>query len=179
MRRHAHSDHVHSEAGRSAWRFWVLWVVATNCGFFPGLAVGQALAQSLSEPFASGVVGFSFAVPVGLLQWLVLRRRFAGYAGCAGWGPATSVGWALGGFAGAAALLRLAPAVAPGGLVWALMLGFLGGAAVGIGQLPFIRRAHPRMAPWWVLVSAVAWSVFFPGAVTGFVLARVPGTRSD
>jgi len=166
---------LQTESERAGWRFWVVWVVATNLAFFPGLAVGRVLAQPLSEPLASGVVGLSFAVPVGLLQWLVLRRHFASSGA---WGLATCAGWALGGFLGAAALLRLAPGVAPGGLAWVLAVGCFGGAVVGLGQLPFIRRTHPRIAPWWVLVSAVAWGILFPGAVTGLLLASAPSMRA-
>ena len=167
---------LQAESEKAGWRFWLLWVVGTNLAFFPGLAIGQVLAQPVQEPLASGVVGLSFAAPVGLVQWLVLRRHFAN---CGSWGLATGAGWGLGGFVGAAALLQLAPRVVTGDLAWVLAIGFFGGAVVGLGQIPFILRAYPRIAPWWVLVSAVAWGSFFPGAITGLLLVYAPTMRAD
>jgi hypothetical protein len=158
-----------AESEQAGWRFWLLWVLATNLAFFPGLALGQGLARQVAEPLASGLVGLSFGAPVGLVQAWVLRRHFARSGS---WAWASGAGWALGGLVGAVALLQLAPGIAPGSPGWIVSIGGFGGAAVGLGQLPFVRRADPRIAPWWVLVSAVAWGVFLPGVVTGAFLAR-------
>ena len=154
------------------WRFWVLWVLATNLGFFPGRVLGQALAATLSEPLASSVVAVSFAMPVGFLQWLVLRRHLPRSGS---WILTTSVGWGIGAFVGAAVLLSATPTAAPGGLFWIFALAFISGAAVGIAQVPLVLRHLPELAPWWVIISAVAWAVFFPGAITGLFFARAPG----
>jgi RsiW-degrading membrane proteinase PrsW (M82 family) len=135
-----------AESEQAGWRFWLLWVLATNLAFFPGL-----------------------------VQAWVLRRHFARSGS---WAWASGAGWALGGLVGAVALLQLAPGIAPGSPGWIVSIGGFGGAAVGLGQLPFVRRADPRIAPWWVLVSAVAWGVFLPGVVTGAFLARPP-SRPD
>lgn len=102
------------------------------------------------------------------LLW-VLRCHFARSGS---WAWASGAGWALAGFVGAAALLQLAPGIEPGSPGWIVSIGCFGGTAVGLGQLPFMRRAYPRIAPCWVLVSAVAWGVFLPGVVTGAFLAR-------
>lgn len=164
-----------AESEQAGWRFWVLWVLATNLAFFPGLAAGQLLTQHTPEPFASGLVGLSFAAPVGVAQWWVLERHIEN---AGSWALASAAGWGLAGFIGAAALLAIAPGITPGGLVWVLAIGTLGGAMVGLGQLPLMRRAYPAIAPWWILVSAVAWGIFFPGALTGLFLIRSPALRS-
>ena len=166
---------LRKEALMGGWRFWLLWVLATNLGFFSGRWLGQALATTFSEPFASGVFAVSFALPVGLLQWLVLRRHLPRSGS---WVLTTSVGWGVGALVGAAVMLSAAPTAAPGGLFWIFALAFISGAAVGIAQMPLILRHLPELAPWWVIISVVAWDVFFPGAITGFFLARSPGMRA-
>jgi hypothetical protein len=81
------------ERERAGWRFWLLWVAATNLGFFPGLALGQRLAAGMGEPLASGIVGGSFATLVGTAQWGVLRRHLPH---CGYWMPSTTAGFATG-----------------------------------------------------------------------------------
>ncbi len=157
------------ERERAGWRFWTLWVLATNVGFFPGLALGSRLSASVSEPYASAIVGASFGALVGVAQWFVLRRHAAPSHH---WASATAIGWCIGGGIGALLLGEFVPAVSQGGLTWTLFVGFFAGGVVGIPQRQVLLRFSPVLSHWWVPISSLAWGVFFPGAVSGFFLAR-------
>lgn len=162
-------EFLEHERQLAGWRFWLLWVLATNAGFFPGLALGNLLATSAAEPLASGIVGGSFGAAVGIAQWLVLRRHLAPSQH---WMSGTALGWSLGAALGALLLSRFAPGVPPGGLIWTLSIGFFAGALVGVPQQRLLRRFSPALSAWWVPISSLAWGVFFPGAISGLVLAR-------
>ncbi len=151
------------------WRFWALWVLATNAGFFPGLAIGNELSASVPEPFASAIVGVSFGSLVGVAQWGVLRRHLAPSLH---WVTATGFGWCVGAGVGALILTALVPGASPGGLTWTLLVGFFAGAVVGVPQRRILRRFGRELCEWWVPISSLAWGVFFPGAVSGLFLAR-------
>ncbi len=151
------------------WRFWALWVLATNAGFFPGLVLGNELSASVPEPFAAAIVGGSFGALVGVAQWLVLRRHIAPSLR---WATATGFGWCVGAGLGALVLTRLAPSVSPGDLTWTLSIGFFAGAVDGVPQRRILRRFGRELGEWWVPISSLAWGVFFPGAVSGLFLAR-------
>ncbi len=157
------------ERERAGWRFWVLWIFATNAGFFPGLVLGNRLSASVAEPIASAIVGGSFGALVGVAQWLVLRRHLAPSQH---WATATAVGWAIGGGLGALMLGRFCPSVSSGGLAWVVCVGFFAGAVVGVPQHRVLRRFGPALSQWWVPISSLAWGVFFPGAISGLFLAR-------
>ncbi len=157
------------EKDRIGWRFWVCWVLATNVGFFPGLALGNWLAAAVAEPFASAIVGGSFGALVGLAQWGVLRRHIAlSHL----WATGTAIGWSAGAGLGALILTWVAPNEPPGGWVWVLFIGFFAGAVVGGPQRCVLRKFDPALSQWWVPISSLAWGVFFPGAISGLVLAR-------
>jgi hypothetical protein len=147
----------------------VLWVLATNAGFFPGLALGNWLSASTAEPVASAIVGGCFGLLVGVGQWGVLRRHVAPSHH---WVTGTALGWAVGAALGAALLTRIDPGMQPGGLAWTLWIGFFAGAVVGIPQRQILRRFGPELSAWWVPISSLAWGVFFPGMVSGLFLAR-------
>jgi len=67
----------------AGWRFWLLWVLATNAGFFPGLRIGNLLAARLDagsgelsiEILRAVIIGTSFASLIGLFQGLVIARH--------------------------------------------------------------------------------------------------------
>jgi hypothetical protein len=160
------------EAERGGWRFFVLWLAATNLGFFPGMELGQALSAGVAEPLASGIVACGFALPVGLLQAWVLQRHWTRVSS---WVVATTLGWLLGATLGSALLRSLAPGASEDSALWIVGLGFLSGGLVGLGQTPLVRRYRPELAAGWWLISAVSWAVLFPGAISGFVLT--PGMR--
>ena len=155
------------EAERGGWRFFVLWLAATNLGFFPGMELGQALAAGFAEPLTSGIVSCAFALPVGLLQAWVLQRHWTRVSS---WVIATTLGWLLGSVPGSALLRTLTPGVSEGDALWIVGLGFLSGGLVGLGQTPLVRRRRPELAGSWWLISAVAWALLFPGAISGLAL---------
>ena len=157
------------ERERAGWRFWTLWVLATNAGFFPGLVLGNRLSAAVAEPYASAIVGASFGTLVGVAQWMVLRRHASPSHH---WATATAIGWCIGGGLGTLFLGRFVPGVSPGGLIWTLFIGFFAGGVVGILQRQVLLRLRPVLSHWWVPISSLAWGVFFPGAVSGFFLAR-------
>ena len=81
-------------AAPSGKRLWLLWVIATNLGWFPGIALGSWLgshlpAESLSV-LVSGLIAGAF---VGAAQARVLPRAIAGILARP---VASSIGWALG-----------------------------------------------------------------------------------
>lgn len=171
------------EREAAGWRFWVLWVAATNAGFFPGLVLGNRLSAGLAEPLASGGVSLSFGALVGFAQWLVLRRHLEH---CVHWITSTAFGWALGAFLGSWLFSRFAPGLSPSGAVGIVSIGFFAGAIVGIPQRQLLLRSGPDLARHWVPLSSFAWGVFFPGVISGWVLgqrltrraqARPPETR--
>ena len=163
------------EAKHAGWRFWILWVLATNVGFFPGQALGERLSASMADPAASAVQAGCLALGVGVTQWVVLRRHVTGVHH---WITATVVGWAIGAGLGAWLLLRFAPGVEPRGLPWILAIGVFAGALVGLPQQYVLARFDARLARGWVAISALAWGVFFPGAVSGLFLAYRLARRS-
>ena len=157
------------EKERVGWRFWVCWVLATNLGFFPGLAIGNWLSASAPEPYASAIVGGSFGALVGVAQWRVLRRHIEP---CHQWAAGTAIGWSLGAALGAILMGWFAPDAPPGGVIWVVFIGFFAGAVVGIPQRLVLQAFGPELPRAWVPISSLAWGVFFPGAISGLVLAR-------
>jgi hypothetical protein len=166
------TDFLRLERERGGWRFWLLWVLATNAGFFPGLWLGTRLAELAGgppEPVSGVIVGACFALLVGAAQSWVLARHVSERGA---WALATVVGWSAGVWLAGSLLLALVPDLDTTGAVWVLAIGFLAGAAVGVPQWWVLRRAA-GVGAWWIPVSAVGWGIFFPGMVTGYALSRV------
>jgi hypothetical protein len=164
------------ERERAGWRFWLLWVIATNVGFFPGLALGTQLSAAANEPLASAIVGASFGALAGVAQWLVLRRHLVPSHH---WTTATAFGWCVGAGLGALLLTRFAPDVVPGGVRWTLFVGFFAGAVIGVPQRRILRRFSPSLSAWWVPISSLAWGLFFPGVISGLFLAHRLGAAAE
>lgn len=130
--------------------------------FAPNLAdlSGQGwdlLAASVAAKLIEGAV---MGAVVGVLQWLVLRRRLA-RAGW--WVPANMAGWALGQAAGQVIFFRwlLDDRVLLSAAVWTATAGGVGGL---IGTIQwFVLRRRSRRAGWWIPVSTLAlaagWSL--------------------
>ncbi len=134
-----------------------------------GWAVGGVL---LSELGAGALTG--------ILQWLVLRQqmRRAGW-----WIAATIAGWLTG-------WALVAFAVPPGA---SFLAGATVGSVTGLAQWLVLRR-HMYRAGWWILVSALGWTLGLTelmgtllvgavaGAVTGIaleLLLRYPSLRKN
>jgi hypothetical protein len=124
----------------------------------------------------SDLVLLGLGLPIGVMQWLVLRQHLSHTAW---WVLASTLGWALG-------WLLVGAAIPP-------EVGFLAGtavgAAVGVAQW-FVLRRQLYQAGWWIAVSILGWTLglmgflgmFLDGAMAGIVtgislelLLRYPG----
>ena len=177
---------MNTERAQVGWGFWALWMLASSVGFavilavvganvtvgFPrwlilgvsvaysvGDVVGFAVSFGLAKVVVAVVVGTVVGAPLGIAQWLVLRRQIsrAGW-----WVLATSVGVAV----------TLVVGVSDREIGW-FDLGLLARLAVlvvplGISQWLVLRRQIPR-AGWWMLATIVGVTVTFAvvGAVDG------------
>ncbi|MCK4899229.1 MAG: hypothetical protein KAS38_10645 [Anaerolineales bacterium] len=165
------------------WGFWLQWVVASTVGMLLGFIVGFPLSflvmdivgERLGQSFGGIVIG----IGVGVLQWLVLRRRISGV----GWWVLTS---AAGGLIIPVAFEGLSESLSFGALMSFTGVVALGGAVAGTLQW-LVLRGQVSRAGWWVLASTVGWGLgmtaaiaySWPGPmwliVTGAVLGAVTG----
>jgi hypothetical protein len=137
--------------------FWLKWVLASTVGWFVGFImmfiIGLLMAESFDiEWLTDLVMGIMFGIGVGILQWLVLRRRIAG----TGW-------WVLGSAAAGAVisqgnLASYYESLSFGTLLRYTVVVSLGGAVAGIFQWLVLRGKVSR-AGWWVLASTVGWAL--------------------
>jgi hypothetical protein len=127
-------------------------------------------------------LGIVPGIGVGVLQWLVLRRRVSG----AGWWVLAS---AAAGYGILAGFIGYSESLSFGALLRFTGVVALGGAVTGILQWLVLRGKVSR-AGWWVLASTVGWAlgmtvtraipwgvddVILPLVVTGAVLGVVTG----
>jgi hypothetical protein len=139
--------------------FWLEWTAAGAIGLAVGQAVSSAVPQDtvLLATLYSAVMG----LPLGLMQWLVLRRRLDSSVR---WILATVLGSAVGGGLGMAA------SFAAGEIViqpWAILLF---GGALGMSQW-LVLRTRLAGAGWWVLMSTLGLPLsFILGLVAAFSL---------
>jgi hypothetical protein len=152
---------MHEHKGRSFdWAFWFFWIMAT--------AWGWVLGWILSGFLMAGIALLATGVGIGALQWLILKQRISGawrwiLASAGGW----AAGWAL-------AFISIPTEL---GFLSGLVLG----AATGMAQWLVLRR-EVHWSGWWIMVSALAWSIALgplsrepvvgvtPGAMTGIAL---------
>jgi len=164
---------AHSRLG---WKFWLWWVIATNAGWFPGIALGTLMGRGLGDKvtaevgpvFGSAIVATVTAGVTstffGVRQSLVLRRHVPRTGG---WVAATFLGWSVGIFVASVLAGTFIPEVQ--GFRLFVFMAFVAGAVVGWPQWMVI-RSHFRRAGWWIPISAVGWAIQFPGALTGLGL---------
>jgi len=128
------------------WTLWLQWLAVTAMGWILGGVLLPELAL-----VGTGLV-------IGLLQWVVLRQylRQAGW-----WILASAVGWAGGWW--------IVSSVAP--LEIGILTEPLLGAAMGTLQWLVLRR-QLRQSGWWIVVSALGWTVALTG-LTGQLLVGV------
>ena len=180
------------ERSQVGWGFWLGWVLASTVGMFAGFTAGFfSLALTADVLDVLGDWSFELAwgimigIGVGILQWLVLRRRVSG------------VGWWVLASAAAGAVIFLAEnigyseSLSFGALLRYAVVVALSGAVAGILQWLVLRGKVSR-AGWWVLASTVGWVLaktvsraipwdetgdinFMPLVVTGAVLGAVTG----
>jgi hypothetical protein len=161
------------------------WTLVTGAGWFAGFFAGFVLAGAL-EPIvgrgpaqsvvAYGILGAFLGAGVGLLQWLILRSRFAGsgawvWAGAIGMGLAGNAGYGIAVliFGYSEGLEDLGSATAVAG--WMLAAAF-GGVVTGLLQRRVLSR-HRRGAGWWVPATAAGWTL----SIAAFGSVGVLGTR--
>ena len=141
------------------WVFWLQWVLASTVGVVVGLVTGAVLVVLEPDPYGVprepvgyGLVGIVLGIAVGVLQWLVLRRRVSG----AGW-------WVLASAAGGYGIVQAVPHMFSPSLSFGALLSYtpvvaLGGAVTGTLQW-LVLRGQVSRAGWWVLASTVGWAL--------------------
>jgi hypothetical protein len=135
------------------------WIVATTIAVvLANLAVeilffavmGCALLVVL--PLVGGAIG---GFPVGVSQWLVLRR----FPGSTSWIAATTVGFTLAWTIGAILLAGML-AISGDGADWVTFLAFaLPTPIIGLAQARVMRRWTERTSVW-IVASSVGWAAF-------------------
>ena len=146
------------------WGFWLQWVVASTVGMVVGFIAGflslDLIYDVLGDWLIYNVLGdwldflFLGIVPgigVGVLQWLVLRRRISG----AGWWVLAS---AAAGYGILAGFIGYSESLSFGTLLRFTGVVALGGAVTGILQW-LVLRSQVSRAGWWVLASTVGWGL--------------------
>ena len=140
------------------WRFWVMWVLLTNLGFFAGLLV---------ERLALGSISLILAVPLAaIFQAWTMNRHIVIYIP---WILVTAFGWWVGQIIAFLVLRGNAPNLHP--ILYFILMGAIAGFIVGIPQYFVLRGQVQKIGWWWVLVSAIGWAVMAPGMITGIQLA--------
>jgi hypothetical protein len=73
------------------WGFWLLYVLASTIGMFVGFVFGFFLVDAIpvGKWLGFSVFGIVLGIALGILQWIVLRRRILG-AGLWVFAPAVS-----------------------------------------------------------------------------------------
>jgi hypothetical protein len=140
------------------WQFFLKWVFATTLGWLLGLALSQVLV-------AEAAIGFF----IGLLQWVVLRPQIH-HAGQ--WIVTSAIGWA----AGWVLVLTFFPPQID------VLAGVVLGTAIGLAQW-FIMRQWFHMAGWWIIISALGWSIGLTGimgySLVGTIAGAVTGIQIE
>ena len=155
------------------WTFGLQWMLATPVGYVVGVLLGGRISAGVSiipyhmlrwvgsEVVKGAVIGAS----IGLMQWVVLRRR--GRWGR--WALASTLGmavaWALAG--NVRLLLSSTFGIKEYGISYAISKAVVG-TLLGCAQW-LVLRHQARRAGWWILASAVGWSL---GLAIELLLAR-------
>ena len=145
------------KGSQAGWGFWLGWVLASTVGWIIGFIIGFGLGlfivgedtgiNVLSSILGDFIFGAGIGFGVGILQWLVLRRRVSR----AGW-------WILASTAGLAVAWGGGGVLRLGSSAERVAVMALGGAVAGILQWLVLRGKVSR-AGWWVLASTVGWAL--------------------
>lgn len=167
---------------RTGWRMGVAWFLVTILAWLPGWALGIPVANAvgmaigplagypLLEVGAGAASWMVLGLAVGLAQWLLLRRRFAGtwewiLATVAGFGVVGSIKWAQGLLTEQVMDATFAWLEGIGWEAWGLVFGILlaliteglTGLLIGLAQWVALQNRVRRPGRW-VLVSTAAWA---------------------
>jgi hypothetical protein len=134
------------------WQFFLKWVFATTLGWLLGLALSQVIVAEIA------VAEVAIGLFIGFLQWVVLRPQIHH---ASQWILASAIGWA----GGWALVLTFFPPQID------VLAGVVLGTAIGFGQW-FVMRQWFHLAGWWIIISALGWSV----ALTGIMGYSLVGT---
>lgn len=131
------------------WALWLQWLVVTSLGW----VLGGFLLPELAL--------FSVGLVIGILQWVVLRQylRQSGW-----WILSSAVGWA----AGWAIIISVVPPEVD------ILSEPLLGTVIGTLQWLVLRR-QLRQAGWWIVVSALSWTVALTGLTGQLLVGAVVG----
>ena len=161
------------KGSQAGWGFWLGWVVASTLGWLVGFIiaffllaivggiVGEDTGMNvLGLILGAFIFGASLGSMVGILQWLVLRRRVSN----AGWWVlASTVGFIVGqGGVEVAMYVAFGYPEEMGGMssftnvLGQTVVPALTGAVIGTLQWLVLRGKVSR-AGWWVLASIVGW----------------------
>lgn len=147
------------------WLFWLRWVAASTAAILLGAGIiyacvflAKAVLPGTNEDRLSGFLIFPvLATLLGVLQWLVLRRRIpkSGW-----WIPATLAGL-LGGFALGSVLMRAVAHATGREWNWDSTLGLLlvygfVGFFLALAQIPILWRRIQYFA-FWPLATTLGW----------------------
>jgi hypothetical protein len=153
------------------WIAWVQWLFLTTLGWLLGIFFTTQIDALLGDRIGL-IAELGIGLAIGLMQWIKLRSL---NPHSAWWIVATGLGWAL-----ALELVRLV------GLDDIELRGALIGSILGVGQWFVLRRSFGQ-AGWWIVVSALAWTVgqtlgiflvgALVGAVTGVAFVLLPRRR--
>lgn len=166
------------EQRTAGWRFLLLWIVATNLGFWPGVYIGTWVSRliPLGMPvlfdlvLRGAVSGLFIGGAVGFMQSLILRRHIPEHGA---WILATAVGWTCGVFLGGLTALVIYPDLEPFSTPYLALVGLIAGGIVGALQWPVLQDHIPWVGWWWLLISAISWAISVPGAISGLVLVLI------
>ena len=143
-----------NERTHAGWRFWLLFVIMTNVGFFSGLGLEKLLFGQVNVYIATTLSGIGQA-------W-VLSRHFPERGQ---WAIASAVGWLVGGLLASRILAILIPDISF--TLNLFVFPLIAGAVMGIPLWLVLRRYLPQVGWWWILISAVGPAIQFPGMVMG------------
>lgn len=132
------------------WRLLLQWVMATTLGYI------------IIWILPSDLTLLGLGVPIGALQWLVLRQHLnqVGW-----WVLASGLGWAMG-----MGWVLVGGAIPAGA---GFLAGTAAGATMGIAQW-IVLRNKLHQAGWWIPVSILGWTL----AVLGFLGLSLDGAMA-
>lgn len=147
---------------RPGWRVWFLWLMAAAYGWGTAVEVtglGELTLRSSPPRILASYLGVAVAgILVGVLQWLMLRRKVA-----------RAGRWVLASLGAAAVfgIVVFSVGMVNADMAWVAGTGLIGTVA-GVLQWLVLKRQVQR-AGWWVLASTVGWVMGIPvGEMVGW-----------
>jgi hypothetical protein len=167
---------VQKQRPQIGWRLALQWTIANTTGWGAGLAFGFATVGRFSEiighalsPLSAdlgialvGAMVGAMTIPVGIMQWLVLRRQID-HAGI--WVLASAVGWIIGLALGwsASMVLNESSSDAVHSAAMGAITGGIGGAVSGAMQW-LVMRQEETASVLWLPASIIGWGAAFAAA---------------